>query len=208
MPAFGKVKAMTNGTFYTIVDLEALSDSQIHELVALHQETLPYSIGSKLGAKQLFDYYKILKIDDFTVCKVAIQDNRAVGFIAATLSYKATSNLIRNQSGNILRQVTKPRFVVDNLASLVDIFLIKIKLFRIDPTSSYIILFFVSPMIRKNGVGESLLNEIISIHKKINNIIYVDTRKTSHAAIRLYNRLGFSEIQDTPKSLILRKLPK
>lgn len=142
---------MTNGTFYTIVDLEDLSDSQIHELVALHQETLPYSIGSILGTKQLLDYYKILKKDEFTVCKVALQDNRAVGFIAATLSYKETSNLIRNHSGNILRQVIKPRFLVDNLASLVDIFLIKIKLFKIDPSSSYILLFLFRQRYEKSA---------------------------------------------------------
>jgi len=53
----------------------------------------------------------------------------------------------------------------------------------------------ISPMIKNQGYGQSMLNWLISNAKDYNcKTIYLEVRASNHAAIYLYEKTGFNEV--------------
>lgn len=59
---------------------------------------------------------------------------------------------------------------------------------------------FVFPKFRKNGLGEKLLNAVISVAKEKNiDKIFLEVRKSNFSAINLYEKVGFIKISERKK---------
>ena len=62
---------------------------------------------------------------------------------------------------------------------------------------------FVFPKNRKNGVGETLINEILSFASKKNiEKIFLEVRESNAPAINLYEKLGFKSVAKRNKYYI------
>lgn len=196
----------SNNHNYVIRNLVEISPEELFELALLHQDCLPYTIGSMLGPQHLVSYYFALRENVDSVSKVAFRDNQVIGLICSTTRKGVKNKAEKKFTVKIFREIIKPCFLVSNFSSLFDLLHIRILQSKLGKEVGYISIFFVSSSVRKSGVGSKLLTECIALHREHKmESIYVDTRKFSESALAIYMKFGFIQTKRTVKSILLKK---
>jgi GNAT superfamily N-acetyltransferase len=189
--------------------LVPLSSHDIDSVVALHLAGLPYSLNSKLGSAHLGRLYKIMAEDPDSMVLIARNDGGIMGVVSATLdalSLKGRLMSAVSLTQKILlarRMIFHPSIFGDWFQSQSTDRPVIYKGTVVNPCLTSIV---VRSDSRRSGTGKTLVSAVDAFvleHGK--KAYYLDTRADNESSRAFYSRLGFIELEQRGRDIVLLK---
>lgn len=190
--------------------VQPLSGCAVAEVAALHAEAIPYSLNSRLGTGHLAQLYRwMLERDGECRVLVAVLDGEVAGVVSVALDPDRFVGSFLGQlgprqvAGLAVRMALRPALLLDwresrNLSAPLNY-----QGQRVWPCLSAIA---VAESRRRSGVGRALVAGVDGWIRANNYPAYfLDTLAENQAARAFYRRLGFVEVEQRGKSVMLVK---
>lgn len=181
----------------------------IPSIVKIHQEALNYSLNSMLGLEHLQHIYRITYKDPNSIIMIAHRKNTPVGVAVATIDVEQsrkilTSSLSISQKFRLLRRLFSSLDLIlkffETKRILTPIFL------RGERVTSRLSVIAVDKYLRKAGIGRALINSIEGFFKDNKcYVYYTDTMTDNIISRSFYKSMGFIELEQRGRSIILVK---
>jgi len=176
-----------------IVRIGEATEGRLREVSDLHRASIPSGFMTSLGQAALSAVYRAIIRSPHAFMLVALQDDRCVGFLAASLSTRRVQFDImatswRQLAPAVLRQGVRPRVWL-GIAELIT-YTAKSRQ-RIATPAAEILNFCVDPSCRGAGIGGELLREMVREYaRRGTREITIVTGAGQREAQRLYEREG------------------
>jgi ribosomal protein S18 acetylase RimI-like enzyme len=176
-----------------IVRIGQATEGRLREISDLHRASIPSGFLTSLGQAALSAVYRAVIRSPHAFMLVALQDDRCVGFLAASLSTRRVQLDImatswRQLAPAVLRQGLSPRVWL-GIAELL-MYTAKSRQ-RVATPAAEILNFCVDPSCRGAGIGGELLREMVREYaRRGTREITIVTGAGQREAQRLYEREG------------------
>lgn len=192
--------------------LEPLTAQDRDAVVKLHREALGYSLNSKLGAEHLAHVYRMMCEDTSSVVLSARHSGQRgvpVGVVSATLDPESLKRhlmsglTLRQQAGLLGRLALRPIMLVDWLE---DLSLSRPVTFKGAVVAPCLTAIAVAADCRRTGVGRALVQAVEGFIRAHHGAAYhLDTRADNMVSRMFYRRLGFVEVEQRGRAIVLVK---
>lgn len=183
-----------------------ITHSEIPTASKLHERVLE-STGSLIGQPYVQALYSdLLSNTPDTMVLGAFNGNSLVGLVSASRSVTATDSVISTHLLTLLPRIIisvfKGHISPTEILTRRSIHAYVQSLMK--PDDVYIHTLFTDPSHRRRGIASALVGEI---QKRMGAVkIYVDTRKSNHAAILSYTHMGFESVKEIGNAVLLRSV--
>jgi len=192
-----------------MIVIRKLKRKDIPAVVNIHKEAIGYSLNASLGIKHLSYIYACVLNSELADINVAEINGIILGVVSATINPEKLSAEIKNtfsfkQKISIAFNLIINPYLIYNLwesSRLSSPFI-----FRSVAINACLTAIAVSPQQRGKGIGKELIKSVEEYFKSKNIYVYrLDTYKTNEKARRFYKKLGFNEIGEIGRNVILIK---
>lgn len=188
---------------------QPLTQDILESVIRIHQESLPYSLNSRLGRDHLRFLYGCMSNDPSCYVGVAIVDEQAVGVVSGTLDVgRLRSKLLHSmstatQARLALRLGLSPSLLILLWRSSVIARPIYV---GGQEVAAELTAIGIDSACRGEGLGGQLVQSLEAFFSANRARVYrLDTLQENAAARGFYQRLGFREIEARAGSYVLVK---
>ena len=178
-------------------------------VVNIHREAIGYSLNARLGSRHLSHIYACVLNSDSAIVNVIEVDGIMVGVVSATTNPDKLSAEIKKSLSFKQKLLLAVSFVIRPWL-IYNLW----EHFRLSPPVVYknilinacLTAIAVKPQYRGKGLGKALIDSVENYFRSQDVECYrLDTFKTNKNARRFYNKLGFVEIGEIGRNIILVK---
>jgi len=192
-----------------MINIRELRSEDIPEVVNIHREAIGYSLNARLGSRHLSNIYACVKKSESAIVNVAEVDGIICGVVsAATNPEKLSSEIIKSLSFKqklllAINFIIRP-WQICNIREHRHLSLpVAYKSVQV---SACLTVLAVAPQHRGKGISKTLITSVEDYFKSQNiNYYRLDTFSTNTNARTFYNYLGFDEIGQVGRNVILVK---
>jgi GNAT superfamily N-acetyltransferase len=190
-------------------NVQPLAEQDIEEAARLHREALSYSLNSKLGLSHLAHLYGAMRGDASSLAATASRDGVLAGVVSATLDpAQLTARLfagltLRRWLDIFGRLALNPLVLVDWVEGRKVSRPVTFKGAAVRPCLTAIA---VAAHCRRQGAGRALVAAVDNFFRSHHCAAYhLDTRADNTASRAFYQRLGFVEVEQRGRAMLLVK---
>jgi len=190
-----------------MINIRKLKKEDIPLVVDFHRKAIGYSLNARLGKKHLSKIYDFVRISNIAIVNVIELDGKISGVVSATTDPEKLS-------AEIIKTFSQKLLIAINLIIRPWLFYNVLEHYRMASpviyndalVNSCLTAIAVVPESRGKGLGEKLITSIDLFFKSKNiNCYRLDTFKTNTKARTFYKKLGFVEIRQIGRNVILIK---
>jgi len=177
-----------------MIIIKKAQNNEIISISKIHFNLFTNTLSSKLGIDFLINLYNIVFEDEKSSILVIKNSNKIIGFLSYTNNFNYTDkNISKNlpillKIKSLLILIRNPRLIKKTIIkALFDIYLKN----NIKNNSIYVLTFGIKKEYQRLGLGKKLIMRLISIAKKKNVKIFLDTELSNGGAVRFYSKMGF-----------------
>ena len=189
--------------------VQRLEESDLDDIVAIHQRVLGYTLNSQLGQGHLRRLYSAMLNNPDCFVAIARHNSKSIGFVSGTLNVESTKSRFLRSTTFIdllkiaLHLLLHPRLLLDVWYGIQIEKPVEYDNTAVLPTLTTI---GVEERFQGSGAGRELVRALEEFFRLREVPVFrLDTLLSNQKARAFYARLGFFEVAERANSVILIK---